>query len=220
MNEANTVQEILVPASEGRAIRVREGEQVTITDLVGGQVGDVFAFAADHEDEHHSAAHTRAGISRLFPRVGEHFLTNKRRPILSLAADTSPCGSHDMLIAACDPERYAALGHPGHRSCASNLESALAALGVTSPSVVPQPINIFMRIPVDGAGDLKWLPANTKPGDHVTFRALMDCVIVVSACPQDLNNINNGLPTDLLVSVGPGQGTSTGSMRREHEQSR
>jgi len=205
MNVDKTFQEILVPAKEGRAIRVKQGQQVTITDLFGGQVADVFAFADNHEDEYHSAPHTRAGISRLFPRVGEQFLTNKRRPILSLVADTSPCGSHDMLIAACDPERYAALGHPGHRSCVSNMESALSSLGVTSSSAAPQPINVFMRIPVDGAGDLNWLPADTEPGDYITFQALMDCVVVVSACPQDLNDINNGQPTDMLISVGQGQ---------------
>ena len=51
---------------------------------------------------------------------------------------------------------------------------------------VPQPINLFMHIPVLADGTLGWEPALTKPGDHVVLRAERDCYIVVSACPQEL----------------------------------
>ncbi|MBP2216940.1 DUF1989 domain-containing protein [Arthrobacter sp. CAN_C5] len=204
MKAETTLHDILIPARHARAIRMKRGQEVTITDVAGGQVGDVFAFAADDITEYHSASHTRTGISRLFPHVGEQFLTNKRRPILALVADTSPSGTHDMLIAACDAQRYAELGHPGHRSCAANLQAALSGAGLEMPSV-PQPINVFMRIPADTAGDLSWLPADTKAGDHIIFKALMDCVLVVSACPQDLTDINNGTPTELHLSVNQGQ---------------
>ena len=33
-------------------------------------------------------------------------------------------------------------------------------------------------------------PACTKPGDSVTFRGNLECLVVVSACPQDMVNIN------------------------------
>src|SRR5690349_2790380 len=104
-----TTERTVVPAGEGRAVRVAAGRRVRVVDLEGGQVGDLFAFAADDPRERLSAAHTRSGTSRLFPEIGEPFVTDRRRPILVLADDTSP-GSHDMLIAACDPARYAALG--------------------------------------------------------------------------------------------------------------
>jgi uncharacterized protein YcgI (DUF1989 family) len=137
--------------------------------------------------------------SRLFPAVGEAFVTDRRRPILALADDDSP-GSHDMLIAACDPARYAALGVPEHRSCAQNLDLALAELGM-SVTVTPQPVNVFMRIPVEEQGRLRWLPAPSRPGDSITFEAVMDCVVVVSACPQDQVGINGGEPTSLAIDV-------------------
>jgi len=107
---------MVVPAGAGRAVWVRHGEQLRIVDVEGGQVGDLFAFAAADPGEYLSASHTRTSTSRLFPRVGEQFMTNRRRPILTLVADTSP-GVHDMLIAACDPERYRMLGVPGHACC-------------------------------------------------------------------------------------------------------
>jgi uncharacterized protein len=78
---------------------------VRVIDPDGGQVADVFAFSADDPSEYHSAEHTRVHVGRLFPRVGEQFATNRRRPILTLEADDSP-GIHDMLLAACDPTRY------------------------------------------------------------------------------------------------------------------
>jgi len=188
-----------VPAGTGRAVRVSAADRVRVVDPAGGQVGDVFAFT---ETEHHSAAHTRAATSRLFPAIGEHFVTQRRRPILTLVEDTSP-GQHDMLIAACDPERYAALGAAGHRSCADNLREALAAIGHNYAGTTPQPINVFMQIPVEPDGRLRWLPAQTAPGDAITFEVVMDCIVVVSACPQDIVGINAGSLSPLVIEVQP-----------------
>ncbi|MCV7416195.1 DUF1989 domain-containing protein [Mycolicibacterium litorale] len=190
---------IVIPAGQGSAFRVRRGDRFRLIDVEGGQVGDLFAFAAADPDEYLSASHTRTSTGRLFPRIGEQFVTNRRRPILTLTADTSP-GAHDMLIAACDPARYDALGAPGHASCAGNLRLALSDLAVTT-CVVPQPVNVFMDIPVDTDGNLSWLPAPSRPGDAVTFEAVTDCVIVVSACPMDLNPINGERPTSLAVEL-------------------
>jgi uncharacterized protein YcgI (DUF1989 family) len=188
-----------VPAGTGRAVRVAAGDRVRVVDPAGGQVGDVFAFS---DTEHHSAPHTRAATSRLFPAIGEHFVTQRRRPILTLVEDTSP-GQHDMLIAACDPERYAALGAAGHRSCAENLREALADIGHDYAGPTPQPINVFMRIPVEPDGRLRWLSAPTAPGDAITFEVLMDCIVVVSACPQDIVGINAGSLSPLVIEVQP-----------------
>ncbi|GAA3615359.1 urea carboxylase-associated family protein [Nonomuraea rosea] len=191
---------VIVPAREGRAVQVRAGQRVRVTDLEGGQVGDVFAFAAQDVNEHLSASHTRAATSRLFPAHGERFVTDRRRPILTLVGDTSP-GRHDMLIAACDPERYRALGVAGfHASCADNLARSLAGLGL-AVAVTPQPVNVFMRIPVADDGRLSWLTAISRPGDAITFEAAMDCVFVVSACPQELVGINGHEPTPLAIDL-------------------
>ncbi|MGE2713669.1 DUF1989 domain-containing protein [Mycolicibacterium litorale] len=191
-----------VPAGTGRALTLRQGDRVRVIDVEGGQVGDVFAFATDDLAEYLSASHTRTATSRLFPRVGESFVTNQRRPILGFVEDTSP-GIHDMLIAACDVERYRGLGVEGHPSCADNLCKALEVLGL-SVSEVPQPVNIFMNIPVTDDGALSWLPAASRPGDAVVFQALMDCVLVVSACPMDVNAINGHRPTQLAIETASG----------------
>jgi uncharacterized protein len=192
-------ERIGVPAAEGRAVAVAAEQAFRVVDLEGGQVGDLFAFVAGDPTEYLSASHTRAHTSRLFPAVGDHFVSNRRRPLFELVADDSP-GIHDMLIAACDAERYRDLGIDGwHASCAENLRCALASHGV-EVAFVPQPVNLFMNIPVDD-GRLDWLPAASAPGASVTLRAAADVLVVVSACPQDVVAINGGRPSGLAIDL-------------------
>ncbi|MDT6988450.1 DUF1989 domain-containing protein [Streptomyces lusitanus] len=195
MTDAHT---ITVPASGVEAFRVNAGQTFRITDPEGGQVGDLFAYAAGDLTEWLSASHTRAVVSRLFPKPGEQFFTTRRRPVLTLRHDGSP-GRHDMLIAACDAARYADLGRPGHPSCAENLLTGLARCGIYSHTV-PQPVNVFMDVQPGADGDLTWTPAATGPGDFVVFEAAIDCVVVLSACPQDIAPVNRGGPTPLVVT--------------------
>jgi uncharacterized protein len=195
-----TTETTLVPGGEGRVVHVGEGQRVRITDVKGGQVGDLFGFAIADPAEYASAEHTRVAIRRLFPRPGDPVLTNRRRPILSVVEDASP-GRHDMLYAACDPARYALLGaDPSHRSCVANLRQALRehGLGITA---VPQPLNIFMDVRVQEDGTLVPHPASSRPGDYITFRAAMDCLVVLSSCPMDVVNINSGGITPLELRV-------------------
>ncbi|MEA2159380.1 MAG: uncharacterized protein QOD66_1760 [Solirubrobacteraceae bacterium] len=196
----STSDAIHIPAREGRGFSVRAGDRVRVIDPEGAQVADVFAFSIDDPTEYHSAEHTRVYVGRLFPGVGEQFVTNRRRPILTLEADDSP-GVHDMLCAACDPTRYQGLGVQGwHASCQENLLGAMRQLG-SDRVEVPQPINLFMNIPVGADAELGWLPAPTRPGDSVTLRAELDCYVVVSACPQDLVQINAGTPGPIDVEI-------------------
>ena len=50
---------VRVPGGEGRAVLVGEGQRVRVVDVAGGQVGDLFAFAAADPGEFASASHTR-----------------------------------------------------------------------------------------------------------------------------------------------------------------
>jgi len=191
-----------IPAREGRAVRIERGRRFRVIDAEGGQVADTWAFVADDPGEHHSAQHTRAYVDRLFPRPGEQFVTNRRRPILTLEEDnTAPL--HDMLIAACDPARYEGLGVDGwHASCEENLHQALDALGVEPiPRFAPQPINLFMNTPARADGTIEWLPAETNAGDHVVLRAELDIVVAVSACPQDIVAINKRRPSPIEIEL-------------------
>jgi uncharacterized protein YcgI (DUF1989 family) len=115
--------------------------------------------------------------------------SNRRRPILFLEEDTSP-GIHDTLIAACDDYRYGLLGcKEYHDNCTDNLIAAMRQIGLTPPEV-PSPVNLWMNIPVGADGATQWGEPVSKPGDYVVLRAAMDCIVAMSACPQDILPIN------------------------------
>jgi hypothetical protein len=189
-----------VPGGEGRAVPLGEGQCFRVIDVAGGQVGDLFAFAAADPGEFASASHTRVAIRKLFPRPGDPVLTNRRRPILSVVEDTSP-GRHDMLYAACDPARYASLGAAAsHRSCAGNLAEALRGRGLEI-TAVPQPLNIFMDVRAEPDGTLVSAPASSRPGDYIAFCAIRDCLVALSSCPMDIVPISSGGITPLELQV-------------------
>ena len=194
----NTI--IHIPAREGHAFQIPAGTSFRIIDPEGAQVADLFAFCAADTTEYLSAEHTRVAISRLFPRLGESWYTNLRRPILEFVADDSP-GVHDMLCAACSPSRYATLGVEGwHASCEENLQLAMASLGHDDIEI-PQPVNIFENNPVLADGSLGTEPAPTSPGNSVTIRAVVDAIVVVTACPQDVTDLCGGAPSAIDIEV-------------------
>jgi uncharacterized protein YcgI (DUF1989 family) len=175
----------IIPARTGKAVRVPRQWQITLINTRGAQVVDTWAFSLPDLRELMSMEHTRSCLEKLIPRVGDSLYTNRRRPILTILADTSP-GVHDLLLSACDGERYRLLGHQGyHASCVENLEAALAALGLAPPEI-PSPWNVFENVAVTADGRLEIQPPPAKAGDHVVLRAEMDAVVVFSACPMDI----------------------------------
>jgi uncharacterized protein YcgI (DUF1989 family) len=159
--------------------------------------------------EYLSMPHTRASINHLTPRVNDTLVSNLRAPLLTIVEDTSP-GIHDTLIAACDPQRYRELGvekWEEHGSCAENLVIALKMLneasGLTGAKAigsdvtvnsVPAPLNLFMNIPWTQEGDISFDAPKGKRGDYIKMRAERDVVVVMSACPQDILEINAKKP--------------------------
>lgn len=178
-----------IPARKGVAARLAAGASITVINTHGTQVVDTWAFNAQDIAEFMSMEHSRTAMLRLHPTVGDALLTNRRRPILTLAEDTSG-GVHDTLLAACDRYRYQSLGCAGyHDNCTDNLAAALATFGLAAPET-PCPLNLFMNIPVGAAGALSFAPPVSSPGSYVRLRAEMDAIIVLSACPQDMVPVN------------------------------
>ncbi|MGD1876454.1 MAG: DUF1989 domain-containing protein [Kiloniellaceae bacterium] len=187
-----------VPARQGRAVRVAKDQKIRIINTHGTQVCDTWAFSDANRSEFLSWPHARAWIDRVLPRPGDPLMTNRRRPILTLVEDSSP-GVHDTLIAACDLFRFTTLGVTDyHDNCSDNLRLAMMAIGLTVPDV-PQPLNLWMNIPVDDAWGIDWKPPVSQPGDHVLLRAEMDCIVAMSACPQDIIPINGEACTPVGV---------------------
>jgi uncharacterized protein YcgI (DUF1989 family) len=182
-------QAIRIPARCGRAVRMARGAVIEVINTHGTQVVDFWALCPPAGPEHLSMEHTRIAIGRLMPRVGDTLVSNERRPLLTVVADTSP-GIHDTLMASCDAERYRQLGFEGHHdSCHDNFEAALGELGLPPPPL-PAPLNLFMNVPWSQDVSLRYEPPASGPGDLIRFRAETDLVVIMSACPQDLTPVN------------------------------
>jgi len=198
---------VTIPARGGKAAFLEAGQRIRVINTHGQQVVDTWAFNRADLEEFMSMEHSRTFLSRIMARVGDSMATNRRRPILTLVEDTTvegdTAGIHDTLLAACDRYRYELLGCEGyHDNCTDNLAAALAELGLTPPET-PSPWNLFMNIPVAADGSVAFVAPVSKPGDYVTLRAEMDCVVAFSACPQDVVPINgvNCTPTEAHFQV-------------------
>lgn len=197
-----------IPARSGMAVELKKGQSIKIINTHGKQVVDTWALAASDLTEYMSMSHSRASTLHIFPMVGDTMVTNLRRPIITLMEDTTP-GVHDTLIAACDKARYKGLGVVGyHDNCSDNLHSAMSRIGKAIPGNTPDPFNLFMNIPVSEKGVLEFETPTSSKGQFVKFRGEMDCIVAMSACPQDLVKINDMKPVEahFVVEEGPGPG--------------
>jgi uncharacterized protein YcgI (DUF1989 family) len=180
-----------------------------------------------------SMSHTRASTLHISPRIGDVFVTNIRAPLFTLVEDTSP-GAHDTLMAACDPLRYKELGADdweSHGSCAENLVSALHELNKkvglkgrnavgsdVSVNRIPDPLNLFVNVPWTTDGELRFESPNGRRGDYAKFRAERDSIVVMSACPQDITEINNKRPMVAhFVVESPSEADRKIAERRDRE---
>lgn len=191
-----------IPARQGRAARVRKGQVLEICNPKGHQVCDFFALVDGSPNEVLSMEHCRTNLDRIYLRKGDVLVTNRRRAIFELTEDTSP-GVHDMLVACCDQPRYEQLGvKEYHDNCADNFKMSLMAIGVKTAHV-PSPLNLWMNIPVDPDGGFTWEAPVSGAGDVVRLKAHLDCIAVMSACPQDITPVNGRgtVPSELEFRV-------------------
>ena len=194
------VESVTIPARHGRAVVVRGGQKVKVTDVEGKQVCDFFALRASDPSVYLSGVYTRSTIARMRPRVGDTLFDNHRIAIMSFLEDTT-IGIHDMLYAPCDPQRYLIdYEVTEHRSCKVNVLEALATLDV-HPPVTPEVFNIFQNSGPDDDGNLSVKEPVSHAGDYVVLLALDDLIVAGSACPQDLNPCNGFNPSDLTLEV-------------------
>jgi uncharacterized protein len=226
-----------IPARSGVAVPLSRGQTIKVINTHGTQVIDFFAFASSSPSDVEkldfahllSMSHARASTCRVSPVVGDVLTTNHREGMFEVMEDTTS-GVHDTFIAACDIYRYRELEAQKrgvktaeveeayyHDSCSDNLVKGLINdLGMDAEDlplgfVTPQPLNLFMNIPVHPKGEGAKVRVQDSPsagaelsferpvceeGQFVRLKAMMGCVVVMSACPQDMLEINCGKPVE------------------------
>lgn len=209
---------ITIPARHAAHVHLAHGDCIKVITPSGRQVVDLWAFplSTTSPPSWMSMAQTRSKLASVRPVVRGTFIDTRREAVLTLVEDTSP-GVHDMLFPACDPWRYAEGGQPEHASCAANLRAGLSEFTMSQTGTgvrlreleetivnwgwTPEPLNLFMSVPVGEGGKLSVSSPDCKPGDYVVLRAETDCLIVMSACPNDVLDTNGGEPGDAAYEL-------------------
>jgi len=174
-----------VPAAGGVGLCLSKGECLRLIDIDGGQTGDLVAFSTDGGERLSSGrSFDYQGTVRL--SLGDILWSDRSRPMLTIVRDE--IGRHDMFYAACTREMYALQhGREDHPNCHDNLVAALSALGI-DPHPLPQTFNFFLNVEIDAAGRLAIVSPRSRPGAEMMFRAEMDLVVALSACPSSTCN--------------------------------
>jgi len=176
---------------------LRKGEILRIIDMEGQQAVDFICFNALDTKETYDNTVTVRLAARPFLRKGDVLYSNLANPMFTMVEDT--IGNHDTICGCCSAEinylRYKVKDTP---SCRANFLRELAKYGLDSRSLVPN-INLFMNIPIDANGELRIRAPLSRPGDHVDLAAEMDCLAMISNCPQILNPANNFNPTPVRM---------------------
>src|ERR1700709_587678 len=100
-------------ARKAAAVRVHKGQEIKVINTYGKQVVDFWAFNPNDPHDFLSMVHTRTILLAVSLSKGDKLYSTRRKPILTLAEDTSK-GVHDIIWSACDAERYHMQGFEGY----------------------------------------------------------------------------------------------------------
>lgn len=184
------------------SVTLKAGQSVRITEADKCQVGDLICYSLEDIHEHVSPSHTRCSLKNIYLKKGDMLYSNRRRGLLKLV-DMSDI-TNDLLYPACDISRYTVdFGFSEyHRNCVDNFACELQKYGII-PECIAEPVNLFENAPVKQDGSIDIKAPISKKGDYITFLALKDVIVAVSACPMDAegNKTNAGYISNLLLEV-------------------
>ena len=194
------IEEVFVPAAQGRGVRVSAGQLLDVVDVEAHQVGDLGAFFEADPSEYLSPTHTVSCNASIRLRVGDELFSNLRTPVFTIESDD--VGRHDIVVPCCDHQRFERdYGLTDHGHCLGNLEQARDLLGLELDLHGEMAWNVFMHNRVTDDGAVVTDRAEHTAGSTITLRAHQDLVVLLSACPQDLTPCNDFDPTPMLLRV-------------------
>ena len=185
--------EELLPGGGHRSFVLRRGQLLRLTDLEGGANVATLMFSAHEKSERlnlpdslkcqHTAKLTR----------GHCLYSDMGRVLAAITADTAGWSDSigGVLDAAEVREKYGEgsfqqLRNDCHRNGADNLLVELGKWGLGLSDLL-MVLNLFSRVDVDADGTLRFVPGNSRAGDHIELYAPMDTLVVLTALQHPLD---------------------------------
>jgi uncharacterized protein YcgI (DUF1989 family) len=184
---------------EAATFRARAGQTIRITSVDGPQVGDLNLWNAHDLSERFFSGKTRA-LHGTHVTTGDVLWSNlpHLRAMATITHDSLDWygidafggAVHDVIGTRCDPYTNALLraGDQYHHCCHSNLTRALAdETGLPMPVAethIHDVLNVFMCTGFTRDTGQYFMKASpVRPGDRLEFRAEIDLLGALSACP-------------------------------------
>ena len=208
------VNEILVPAEQGRAWEVEAGQLMRIIAIEGPQCGDLAVYNAHYYKEAYSADFSY--LWNCYQDTGNvrHLKYMYSRPpffnlMMEITEDKVAENAVNMA-GHCNQRSYELMGgtrllsqQGTRRSCQDNIAQAIAPYGLTAEDV-PQTLNFWMTVEYTPDGKFKVLANKAEKGDRIDFVAHMDCLVALSSCPANqggVTSINSGSNKPLKAEI-------------------
>lgn len=192
-----------IKAGDGYFEPLLEGQVLRITDVSGNQGLDFLFYDLNNPYDHYSSTQTIVRQKNLYINVGSVMVTESGKPLLEMVADTCTC--HDTTGGACATEsntvRYG--HHTLHmKTCRDTFIEQISKLPdiYSKIDLVPN-INLFAQILKLPDGRFEFLDGISEAGSYVEFKALADCMILISNCPQINNPCSGFNPTTNDVAI-------------------
>lgn len=189
---------------------LRRGQRLKLTDLEGGAAVAALFYNANDTTERYNMPDTLKAqhIARL--TQGFVLYSDMGRILCSIVADS--CGWHDTITghatARHNREKYGEgsyqeLRNDFYRNTRDNFLIELGKYGMGKRDLVAN-VNFFVKVTVNEAGDLAFVPGNSKPGDSVELRAELDTLVVLSNTPHPLDPSPRYAPKPVALTITHG----------------
>ncbi|HKA35055.1 MAG TPA: urea carboxylase-associated family protein [Candidatus Binatia bacterium] len=195
------LQTVVVPKNSGMSVVVKKGQ---ILRVAGRTVVDFVVFNLHNLRERFDQARTKTNQVKIFISTGDQLFSKLNNALLTIVEDSFKEGTHDLQKGMCSKKRFELIAKglaqrkfaggvdlnpqrpediPDH-GCWENLIDALKGYSVADEDI-PSPLNLWQTMKIDPETGAM-LDTTIRPKDeaHVDFRAEMDCLVAVSACPQ------------------------------------
>ena len=195
------LQSVVVPKNSGHSFAVKKGQ---VLRVAGRTVVDFVAFNLHNLRERFDQARTKTNQVKIFVSTGDQLFSKLNNPLLTIVEDSFREGKHDLQKGMCSKKRFELIAKglaqrkfaegvdlnpqrpediPDH-GCWENLIDALKGYGIADEDI-PSPLNIWQTMKIDPeTGAMLDTTIRPEKEAHIDFRAEMDCLVAVSACPQ------------------------------------
>ncbi|MBD3620181.1 MAG: urea carboxylase-associated family protein [Chromatiales bacterium] len=207
LDSSRVLWDELVPGGAHWSGVMRRGTTLRLTDVNGGANVAMLLYNWEDRGERYNMADTLKGQHTAFLTTGNVCYSDMGRVMCSITSDS--CGWHDTIGGVSNAKmvkvkygeaRYQEHRNAYHRNGYDSLINELGKYGLGRRDLVSN-LNLFSKIVVSDAGDMQFVPNNSKAGSHIDLRFEMDCLVALSTCQHPLDPNPAYAPQDVNLTA-------------------